>query len=99
MIVEQEIKLPVDYTKLKRFEKKKVREEYIKIQNGLCTYCNELLSGQPPERILSKKINRRLFPEGFFEAPIHLHHDHKTSMTIGAIHAYCNAYLWEYHGI
>lgn len=30
--------------------------------------------------------------------PVHLHHDHKTGLTIGAVHAKCNAVLWQYYG-
>jgi hypothetical protein len=29
---------------------------------------------------------------------IHLQHCHKTNMTEGAVHAYCNAVLWQYEG-
>jgi hypothetical protein len=27
-----------------------------------------------------------------------LHHCHQTGLTIGAVHAKCNAVLWQYHG-
>ncbi|AGI61771.1 hypothetical protein VCO139_0016 [Vibrio phage VCO139] len=40
----------------------------------------------------------KLFPKNMFQYPIHLHHDHNTGMTIGAVHARCNAVLWEYYG-
>jgi len=29
---------------------------------------------------------------------MHLHHNHETDMTEGAVHAYCNAVLWQYEG-
>jgi hypothetical protein len=38
-----------------------------------------------------------LFPELFLKYPVHLHHSHVTGLTIGAVHAYCNAVLWVYH--
>jgi len=93
-----DIKLPVDYTKLKPYEKKTIREEYVRIQNGLCAFCKNPLSGPATEKVMGKTINNKLFPIGFFNAPIHLHHNHDTGMTIGAIHSRCNAYLWQYHG-
>lgn len=79
-------------------ERRKVREEYIKIQDGNCCHCNEKLSGKPSEEITSKSVNKSLFPENFFKWPVHLHHCHDTGMTIGAVHNYCNAVLWQYHG-
>ena len=42
---------------------------------------------------------KTIFPENFFDHSIHLHHDHDTGMTIGAVHAHCNAVLWEYEGV
>lgn len=54
--------------------------------------------GPPPEKITSKPINWKLFPKEFLKNPIHLHHSHDTDMTLGAVHAYCNAVLWQYHG-
>jgi hypothetical protein len=38
-----------------------------------------------------------LFPKNFLKWPVHLHHSHDTGMTIGAVHSYCNAVLWQYH--
>jgi hypothetical protein len=32
------------------------------------------------------------------KSPIHLQHDHDTGLTEGAVHAYCNAVLWQYEG-
>jgi hypothetical protein len=43
-------------------------------------------------------IDRELFPPGFFNYPVHLHHSHNSGLTIGAVHSYCNAVLWHYHG-
>jgi len=90
--------LPVDYTKLTQPERREVRLQYIKEQNNLCMYCGETLDMPAPERITDKPINLTLFPEGFLNYPIHLQHDHNTNMAEGAVHAYCNAVLWEYEG-
>jgi hypothetical protein len=70
------IKLPVDYTKLKSYQKKIIREEYVRVQNGLCAFCKNHLSGPAVEKVTSKPINKKLFPAGFFNTPAHLHHDH-----------------------
>lgn len=90
--------LPVDYRALKPHERRPVREEYVRIQKGLCRHCGRPLTGPPREDIEQARITASLFPEGFFEHPIQLHHNHDTGMTIGAVHARCNAYLWEHKG-
>jgi len=90
--------LPVNYEELEWKDRRAVREEYIKLQGGLCSHCKEPLSGEPSKEILEMKVNRKLFPENFFKWPVHLHHSHETGMTIGAIHSRCNAVLWEYNG-
>ena len=90
--------LPVDYTVLSQKERKEVREQYIAEQNGKCMYCKCDLTLPPPERITKKWINWRLFPSNFLSNPIHLQHCHITGLTEGAVHAYCNAVLWQYDG-
>ena len=90
--------LPTDYTKLHASERREVREQYVKQQNGKCFYCNEDLSKNPPNRITSMNIKWSLFPPNFLKYPIHLQHDHSTGMTEGAVHAYCNAVMWQYEG-
>ena len=47
-----EYNLPVDYTKLEIFEKKLVREQYIKEQDNKCFYCGCDLDELPPIEIL-----------------------------------------------
>lgn len=89
---------PVDYDKLTPAERRKVREEYVKEQGNLCYYCNSSLSNSPPDYIIEQKINWNLFPPGFLKSPIHLQHNHTTGMTEGAVHAYCNAVMWQYEG-
>jgi hypothetical protein len=85
---------PVNYDELTRSERRDIREQYIHEQKGRCYFCDEDLYDEP---IRERKVNKELFPNGFFDYPIHLHHNHSTGMTIGAVHAYCNAVLWEYH--
>lgn len=92
--------LPVDYRPLSQWERRNVRLRYIDLQDGLCHHCGGSLEVNPPPNITGKHIDWRRFPGGinFLRHPIHLHHNHKTGMTIGAVHAYCNAVLWQYHG-
>jgi hypothetical protein len=88
--------LPVNYNKLKPSEKSAVRNQYVLEQRGLCAYCGEPLSDETPLRIRNRRINWALFPPKFLEYPIHLQHNHKTGMTEGAVHNYCNAVMWQY---
>lgn len=90
--------LPVDYEKLDSKERRDVRLQYVKEQNGNCHYCKSPLDGNPPEEVLRKPITWNVFPKGFRKYPVHLHHDHGTNLTIGAVHAHCNAVLWLYFG-
>lgn len=76
----------------------RVRDEYVRLQEGKCYWCDCDLDEEPPERITAKEINWNLFPKGFLNAPVHLQHCHKTYMTEGAVHALCNAVMWQYHG-
>lgn len=88
--------LPVDYDKLKWFERKAVREQYVIEQQNMCYYCDTRLDQDAPEYIIEKRIDWDLFPPNFLRHPIHLQHDHYTGMTEGAVHAYCNAVMWQY---
>lgn len=88
--------LPVNYNELSWYERKQVREKYIEKQHNKCCHCKGSLNLLPPADIMLIPITPELFPEGFFNYPIHLHHNHETGMTIGAVHAQCNAILWEY---
>ena len=90
--------LPAKYSTLTGGERRDVREEYIKLQHGKCFYCKENLRKDPPKRVTSKAIDWDYFPDNFLKYPIHLQHNHDTDMTGGAIHAYCNAIMWQYHG-
>lgn len=87
---------PKLYSKLSPLERKALREEYTKEQEGNCSFCGKPLDG--PSKALSKPVDKRLFPPNFFKHPVHLHHNHDTDETIGAVHAHCNAVLWQYYG-
>ncbi len=90
--------LPVNYNELHWTEIKVVRELYVRQQQERCCFCGELLTNKSRSDIASKPIRRSAFPPNFFKYGVHLHHNHKTGMTIGAVHSYCNAVLWQYHG-
>lgn len=96
--IKETIKLPIDYDSLSSSKKKIIKEQYIVLQNGLCWYCKKPLSDIPADHIRKKPIDKTLFPPTFFDYPLHLHHNHETGLTIGVVHNYCNAVLWEYHG-
>ena len=92
------IQLPADYRILSPQKRRLVREWYAASQEGNCYYCKAPLIGEPPASVIQKRVKRHLFPENFFKYPVHLHHSHESGMTIGAVHCYCNAVMWQYHG-
>ena len=94
----EKIKLPINYDNATPSQRRIVREEYIRVQKGLCHFCKCPLDKNPPSRITKLKLVRGAFPRGFWKYPVHLHHSHVTGLTIGAVHNYCNAVLWQYHG-
>ena len=94
----QKFNLPVMYGGLEWQDRRAVREQYVCEQGGNCMHCNALLASDPPKSITSKRIDWKLFPPLFLKYPVHLQHSHKTGLTEGAVHAYCNAVLWQYHG-
>lgn len=89
---------PQNYEHLTQPERAELRANYVKEQKGLCHHCAGPLDREPSERMQSIPINWRLFPKNFLKWPVHLHHNHRTGMTIGAVHALCNAVLWQHHG-
>lgn len=93
-----DLTLPVLYAGLEPQQRRAVREKYVELQEGKCFHCGALLSEPAPSDIREKRITPRLYPESFFKYPVHLHHSHKTGLTLGAVHNYCNAVLWEHHG-
>ena len=92
------MQLPINYDTANAATRRLAREAYVRVQDGLCQHCNEKLSGHPSASVREKKVNWKLFPPNFTRWPVHLHHSHETGMTIGAVHALCNAVLWQYHG-
>ena len=92
------MKLPVEYDALDRSAKRVVREEYMRLQDDKCHYCKQPFRHLPSNKVLQANFRHSLFPAGFFQNPVHLHHSHVTGLTIGAVHARCNAYLWQFHG-
>lgn len=92
------MKLPADYQSLTSSERRAVREEYVRLQKGLCSHCGEPLAGRPSGEVETLWVDKDLFPPTFFDWPVHLHHDHDTGLTLGAVHHRCNAVLWQYHG-
>jgi hypothetical protein len=86
---------PANYILMSPNQRRLMRIEYVFEQDNLCCHCKESLNKEPQRK---KPINWSLFPPNFLAHPVHLHHDHKTGMTIGAVHAYCNAELWQYRG-
>lgn len=90
------MELPVKYKELTWQERREVRLKYIELQNNLCMYCNSGLDKPVPQSILMKSINWKFFPKGFLDHPVHLQHCHKTGLTEGAVHSYCNAVMWQY---
>ena len=91
----QAIALPINYKLSSTRVRALARALYIKHQKGLCYHCGKPLDEEPDK---SLPIDESRFPKGFFNNKIHLHHNHESQSTIGAVHAYCNAVLWEYHG-
>lgn len=90
--------LPIVYADAHWSVRKQAREQYVKMQGGLCHFCDQSLTKPPSSRVTQAVINKSLFPQTMFKYPVHLHHDRKTGLTIGAVHARCNAYLWQYLG-
>lgn len=95
------VNLPIAYSTLTAIQRRAVRERYVEVQKGRCYHCKFLLDGPPSPDVATKKVNWHAFPgreAGFLRHLVHLHHDHKTDLTLGAVHAYCNAVLWQFYG-
>jgi len=92
------MKLPIKYTHTHPQVRREAREQYIKEQDGDCYWCKSSLKQHPPKEIIDQDIDWDFFPDNFLKWPVHLQHDHATDLTEGAVHAYCNAVMWQYHG-
>lgn len=91
-------KLPVNYRQLTWGERRDVRNQYVKLQNGECFWCGDSLDSEPRQELREIPVDWSLFPGGeeFLRYPVHLQHDHQTDMTEGAVHSLCNAIMWNY---
>jgi hypothetical protein len=89
---------PILYSKATPQQRRLIRQQYVIEQKGLCYWCKQPLTQPPPADIQSKSINWKLFPTSFLRYPIHLQHNHSTDLTEGAVHARCNAVMWQYYG-
>jgi len=88
----------VIYDNLTPYERRLKREEYVKYQKGICLFCSSPLDKPVPRAVALLDINWKRLPPNFLKYPVHLQHDHKTGLTEGAVHAYCNAVMWQYYG-
>lgn len=91
-------KLPTFYSRIDPKTRREIREQYVREQGGLCYWCKQPLKGPAAKHITEKKINWLLFPPRFLKHPVHLQHNHSSDLTEGAVHAICNAVMWQYHG-
>lgn len=92
------MELPIRYDLASPEIRREARAQYITNQKGKCYFCSTSLKEEPSPEVQTKPINKNLFPIGFFNWPVHLHHSHDTGLTIGAVHSLCNAVLWQYYG-
>lgn len=83
------------YRLMTRQQRRQVRLQLAKEQGNMCWYCKQPLSGPPSPDIDNYAFNKHLFPKGMFDFPVHLHHDHNSGICVGAVHAKCNAYMWQ----
>ena len=90
--------VPQHYKAMTPAARRQLREQYVIAQEGKCMYCQGSLEAPPPKHITDRPIKWALFPPLFLKYPVHLHHDHDTGLTLGAVHSYCNAVLWQYEG-
>lgn len=79
-------------------EKIELREQYAFHQGDRCCFCGGYFCNPPIAGVADIPIDKWRFPPGFFDSYMHLHHDHDTGLTLGAVHAQCNAVLWQYLG-
>lgn len=89
------VNLPAVYDNLTQRQRTLVSKEYVRRQENKCWHCGKPLDKKP---VMDKPIDWYRFPPNFLGNPVHLHHSHATGLTLGAVHAYCNAVLWQYHG-
>lgn len=92
------MELPTTYSDKTSYKRRLIREEYIRRQDNKCYFCSGSLSEKPIPTEEEFPIRWELFPPNFLKYPVHLQHCHETDMTEGAVHAFCNAVMWQYYG-
>lgn len=92
-----EVTLPALYEKLSWQQRAQARQQYAKLQHYECLFCGHSLYQKPPKELTDLPIDWDLFPPAFTKYPIHLQHNHETGLTEGAVHAFCNAFMWHYY--
>ena len=90
--------LPINYTEATWQERREARNQYVVLQDSRCWFCGCSLTDKPSNKVQEAYLDMSLFPKGFLDYPVHLHHDHNTNLTIGAVHSKFNGYLWQYLG-
>jgi hypothetical protein len=91
-----QVSIPALYESLTWNQRRVVREQYIKLQKYECFFCGGSLYKEAPEELQSLPIDWDLFPPEFTKYPVHLQHNHDTGLTEGAVHSFCNAFMWNY---
>lgn len=94
---EWEVALPALYKELNQIQKRTARRQYMRLQHWNCLFCGRSLFSDAPQELKDLPIDWDLFPEGFTKYPVHLQHNHDTGLTEGAVHAFCNAFMWNYY--
>ena len=94
---------PIEYAHATTSLRRAKRLEYTEAQHGKCWICGAPLVDAPDPSFTANNPVRsdqleRLFPPGFLHNPVHLHHDQRTGLTLGAVHALCNAAEWIHRG-
>ena len=93
---------PQRYRDLNTSQRRKLREQYVEYFRGRCLYCSERLGDKPHKFVCESAddIEWNNLPggkEGFLSNPVHLHHDQETGLTLGPVHALCNAHSWHFY--
>lgn len=91
-----QVPLPARYDQLNATQRRVARNQYVKLQHHECFFCGSSLYQDSPKELKELPIDWDLFPPEFTKYPIHLQHDHSTGLTEGAVHSFCNAFMWNY---
>lgn len=95
---------PQRYRDLNISQKQELRDQYVDYFRGRCVYCDRQLDDEPHKFVCQSadEIEWDALPggkEGFLKNPVHLHHDHETGLTLGPVHAQCNAHSWHFYEV